>query len=143
MFTNAKISGQTGSGKTYTMMGITHDPEMEGLVPRICKSLFSRIELGLEQGTGHKTQVSYLEIYNEKVRDLLSPGTGFNLRVREHKVSFTIVVSFMTNLLKTNFILRTKDHMWKIYRSIQCPISRRYFSASKREMNKEQQRAQT
>lgn len=80
------FAGQTGSGKTFTMMGVPQSNELQGLVPRICKSLFSRIKLGQEEGTGYKTEVSYLEIYNEKVRDLLgSTNMGHSLRVREHK----------------------------------------------------------
>ena len=79
--------GQTGSGKTYTMMGNSNDPDNQGLVPRICKSLFSRMKVGQEEGTGYKTEVSYLEIYNERVRDLLGPqNVGHALRVREHRV---------------------------------------------------------
>lgn len=79
--------GQTGSGKTFTMMGNSGDPMLQGLVPRICKSLFGRMKVGLEEGTGYKTEVSYLEIYNERVRDLLGPqNTGHALRVREHRI---------------------------------------------------------
>ena len=79
--------GQTGSGKTYTMMGNANEMEMQGLVPRICRELFGRIKVGQEEGTGYKTQVSYLEIYNERVRDLLGPQSiGHALRVREHRV---------------------------------------------------------
>jgi kinesin family member 16B len=66
------------------MMG---SAEMQGLIPRICKALFGRMKLGKEEGTGYKTQVSYLEIYNERVRDLLGPPSiGHGLRVREHRV---------------------------------------------------------
>lgn len=79
--------GQTGSGKTFTMMGNSNDPVLQGLVPRICKSLFSRMKVGQEEGTGYKTEVSYLEIYNERVRDLLGPqNVGHGLRVREHRL---------------------------------------------------------
>lgn len=79
--------GQTGSGKTFTMMGNSTDPVLQGLVPRICKSLFSRMKVGQEEGTGYKTEVSYLEIYNERVRDLLGPqNAGHGLRVREHRL---------------------------------------------------------
>lgn len=79
--------GQTGSGKTYTMMGNSNDAEHQGLVPRICKALFSRMKVGQEEGTGYKTEVSYLEIYNERVRDLLGPqSVGHALRVREHRI---------------------------------------------------------
>ena len=75
--------GQTGSGKTFTMMGTGDNP---GLIPRICAELFSRMRVGQESGTSYKTHASYLEIYNERVKDLLGPQTsGHGLRVREHR----------------------------------------------------------
>lgn len=79
--------GQTGSGKTYTMMGHAQDNEQQGLVPRICRELFNRQKTGHKDGIGYKTQVSYLEIYNERVRDLLgAQNAGHCLRVREHRI---------------------------------------------------------
>jgi kinesin family protein 1 len=74
--------GQTGSGKSYSMMGYG---EEAGVIPRICRDMFERIN-GM-QSDPHLTctvEVSYLEIYNERVRDLLNPSTKGNLRVREH-----------------------------------------------------------
>ncbi|OAL35952.1 hypothetical protein AYO20_04858 [Fonsecaea nubica] len=74
--------GQTGSGKSYSMMGYGDEA---GVIPRICREMFERIN-GL-QSDPHLTctvEVSYLEIYNERVRDLLNPATKGNLRVREH-----------------------------------------------------------
>ncbi|KEF63366.1 kinesin family member 1/13/14 [Exophiala aquamarina CBS 119918] len=74
--------GQTGSGKSYSMMGYGEDA---GVIPRICREMFERIK-GV-QTDPHLTctvEVSYLEIYNERVRDLLNPATKGNLRVREH-----------------------------------------------------------
>nr|CAD7257427.1 unnamed protein product [Timema shepardi] len=76
--------GQTGSGKTFTMMG---SGENMGLIPRICKMLFGRMSAGKDQGASYRTEVSYLEIYNERVKDLLRSGggsQGHSLRVREH-----------------------------------------------------------
>lgn len=73
--------GQTGSGKTFTMMGSS---EYQGLIPRICRQLFSRVAAGKESGASYRTEVSYLEIYNERVKDLLSTDAGHSLRVREH-----------------------------------------------------------
>ncbi|XP_018118289.1 kinesin-like protein KIF16B isoform X2 [Xenopus laevis] len=76
--------GQTGSGKSYTMMG---NPGDSGLIPRICEGLFSRIAETTRWGdASFRTEVSYLEIYNERVRDLLRRKSSktFNLRVREH-----------------------------------------------------------
>lgn len=77
--------GQTGSGKTYTMMGNNDDP---GIIPRICTSIYDRIQANTDENTSFKVEVSYMEIYNEKVGDLLGVGKNRkeNLRVREHKV---------------------------------------------------------
>ncbi|XP_071244840.1 kinesin-like protein KIF16B isoform X11 [Salvelinus alpinus] len=76
--------GQTCSGKSYTMMG---NPGDAGLIPRICEGLFSRIA-GMTRWdeASFRTEVSYLEIYNERVRDLLRRKSTqtYNLRVREH-----------------------------------------------------------
>uniref|UniRef100_A0AAQ6A8D4 Kinesin family member 13Bb n=1 Tax=Amphiprion ocellaris TaxID=80972 RepID=A0AAQ6A8D4_AMPOC len=76
--------GQTGSGKSYTMMGSAEQP---GLIPRLSSSLFSRTVQEAREGESFTVEVSYMEIYNEKVRDLLDPkGSRQALRVREHKV---------------------------------------------------------
>ncbi|XP_075893594.1 kinesin-like protein KIF13B isoform X4 [Nelusetta ayraudi] len=76
--------GQTGSGKSYTMMGSVEQP---GLIPRLCSSLFSRTVKETQEGESFTVEVSYMEIYNEKVRDLLDPkGSRQALRVREHNV---------------------------------------------------------
>ena len=75
--------GQTGSGKSYSMMGGSGEP---GLIPRLCTKLFDRVgDIAVqENGITIKVEVSYMEIYNEKVRDLL--GGHSQLKVREHKV---------------------------------------------------------
>ncbi|XP_030563711.1 kinesin-like protein Klp98A isoform X1 [Drosophila novamexicana] len=81
--------GQTGSGKTFTMMGTPNNP---GLIPRICEELFTRMRVGQESGTGYRTHASYLEIYNEQVKDLLAPqSTGHALRVRNNSSLGTYV----------------------------------------------------
>ncbi|XP_041904044.1 stAR-related lipid transfer protein 9 isoform X1 [Corvus kubaryi] len=76
--------GQTGSGKTYTMMGT---PASIGLTPRICEGLFSRKDDYTDQTASCRVKVSFLEIYNERVRDLLKQSDQkkpYTLRVREH-----------------------------------------------------------
>ncbi|KAM9098384.1 kinesin-like protein KIF13A isoform 2-T2 [Sarcophilus harrisii] len=76
--------GQTGSGKSFSMMG---NAEQLGLIPRLCCALFQRISLEQNESQIFKVEVSYMEIYNEKVRDLLDPkGSRQSLKVREHKV---------------------------------------------------------
>lgn len=77
--------GQTGSGKTYSMVGTEESP---GLIPRITKALFDGIPDLQQQGIETCVEVSFFEIYNERVRCLLRPTEkGFDdsaLRVREH-----------------------------------------------------------
>lgn len=75
--------GQTGSGKSYSMMG--YGKEI-GIIPQICQNMFERIDEIQKKDPATKctVEVSYLEIYNERVRDLLNPSTKGNLRVREH-----------------------------------------------------------
>uniref|UniRef100_A0A7N8X7A9 Kinesin family member 13A n=1 Tax=Mastacembelus armatus TaxID=205130 RepID=A0A7N8X7A9_9TELE len=76
--------GQTGSGKSFSMMGNVEQP---GLIPRLCCSLFERVHREANEAHTFKVEVSYMEIYNEKVRDLLDPkGSRQSLKVREHKV---------------------------------------------------------
>nr|XP_042704844.1 kinesin-like protein KIF13B isoform X8 [Chrysemys picta bellii] len=76
--------GQTGSGKSYTMMGTADQP---GLIPRLCSGLFERAQKEENEEQSFKVEVSYMEIYNEKVRDLLDPkGSRQSLKVREHNV---------------------------------------------------------
>ncbi|KAF9526270.1 kinesin-like protein [Crepidotus variabilis] len=75
--------GQTGSGKSYSMMGYGPD---KGIIPLTCMELFERVTLKSSQdpNLSFTVEVSYIEIYNEKVRDLLNPKNTGNLRVREH-----------------------------------------------------------
>ncbi|XKL66819.1 hypothetical protein PGB90_010239 [Kerria lacca] len=76
--------GQTGSGKSYTMMG---NIDNKGIIPRLCDALFDRIAKKQNTELTFKVEVSYMEIYNEKVRDLLDPNANKqSLKVREHNV---------------------------------------------------------
>ncbi|XP_037076336.1 kinesin-like protein unc-104 [Pollicipes pollicipes] len=75
--------GQTGAGKSYTMMGKPDDGQ-EGIIPRICRNLFQRISNDSDTEAQYSVEVSYMEIYCERVRDLLNPKNKNHLRVREH-----------------------------------------------------------
>ncbi|XP_024884643.1 kinesin-like protein unc-104 isoform X16 [Temnothorax curvispinosus] len=75
--------GQTGAGKSYTMMGKQEEGQ-EGIIPQICKDLFSKISYTSNERLKYSVEVSYMEIYCERVRDLLNPKNRGNLRVREH-----------------------------------------------------------
>ncbi|XP_044206832.1 kinesin-like protein KIF1B isoform X10 [Thunnus albacares] len=75
--------GQTGAGKSYTMMGKQEEGQ-EGIIPMLCEDLFEKINDNKEEDLSYSVEVAYMEIYCERVRDLLNPKNKGNLRVREH-----------------------------------------------------------
>ena len=81
------------------MMGSEHD---RGLIPRICESMFHE----MKEGTTYKVEVSYLEIYNERVKDLLKKNSSHNLKVREHPSQGPYVQD-----LSRHLVLEYKDIM--------------------------------
>ncbi|KAG8625495.1 hypothetical protein KVT40_007246 [Elsinoe batatas] len=74
--------GQTGTGKTYTMSGDITDmrplPEAAGIIPRVLYSLFDR--LGEDEGES-SVKCSFIELYNEELRDLLSQEENAKLKI--------------------------------------------------------------
>lgn len=75
--------GQTGAGKSYTMMG-KQEKDQEGIIPLLCEDLFTKFNDNNTDNMSYSVEVSYMEIYCERVRDLLNPKNKGNLRVREH-----------------------------------------------------------
>ncbi|XP_077314298.1 kinesin-like protein KIF1B isoform X7 [Lithobates pipiens] len=75
--------GQTGAGKSYTMMGKQEETQA-GIIPQLCEDLFEKINDNNDDEVSFSVEVSYMEIYCERVRDLLNPKNKGNLRVREH-----------------------------------------------------------
>nr|XP_015831894.2 kinesin-like protein KIF1A isoform X9 [Nothobranchius furzeri] len=76
--------GQTGAGKSYTMMGKQDVKDQQGIIPLLCEDLFTKINDNTNNSMSYSVEVSYMEIYCERVRDLLNPKNKGNLRVREH-----------------------------------------------------------
>jgi len=76
--------GQTSSGKTYTMEGASiDDPELRGIIPRTATEIFSNV-MAADENLEFIVKVSYIEIYMERIRDLLDPyKSKVNLQVRE------------------------------------------------------------
>jgi hypothetical protein len=72
---------QTGSGKSHTMLGYQGDP---GLIPRVSQELFRRIADNDQPDVCMRVSVSFMEIYNERVRDLLNMSSDASLRVRNN-----------------------------------------------------------
>jgi kinesin family protein 1 len=75
---------QTGSGKSHTMLGYAGDP---GLIPRVSAELFRRIADDARPDLSLRVSVSLMEIYNERVRDLLNINSEASLRVRNNPKS--------------------------------------------------------
>uniref|UniRef100_A0AAR2JEB3 Kinesin-like protein KIF14 n=1 Tax=Pygocentrus nattereri TaxID=42514 RepID=A0AAR2JEB3_PYGNA len=92
--------GQTGSGKSYTMMGFG---EEAGVIPRFCEELFLRLSRADNQEVTCHLEMSYFEVYNEKIHDLLVVKDEQNqkkmpLRVREHPVDGPYVEDLSTTI---------------------------------------------
>lgn len=74
--------GQTGTGKTHTMTGVEGNEDLEGIMPRSFKDIFNNIK-GDSNQTEFLVRASYLEIYNEEIRDLLSKNPKNRLELHE------------------------------------------------------------
>ncbi|XP_016356168.1 kinesin-like protein KIF14 [Sinocyclocheilus anshuiensis] len=101
--------GQTGSGKSYTMMGFG---EEAGVIPRFCKELFSRLSRTENKEISCHLEMSYFEVYNEKIHDLLVAKDEQNqkkmpLRVREHPVYGPYVADLSTNVVTSYADIKT------------------------------------
>ncbi|CAH1183715.1 unnamed protein product [Phaedon cochleariae] len=106
--------GQTGSGKSYSMMGKNmceiidiDSQQFTGITPRFCRNLFDRISK-LENSAA-SVEVSYFEIYNEKIHDLLANSNAMNrapLKVREHPELGPYIVDLSVHVVKSYKELR-------------------------------------
>jgi hypothetical protein len=85
--------GQTGTGKSFSMMGTD---DYKGIIPLLNEDLFEKLgtkleemeELAIKEGANAKTKfmvtVSFLEVYNEEIKDLLNPSDKKRLQIHEH-----------------------------------------------------------
>lgn len=94
--------GQTSSGKTYTMEGASiDDPQLRGIIPRTATEIFNNV-LAADENMEFIVKVSYIEIYMERIRDLLDPyKSKVNLQVRED-LQRGIFVEGMTEISVTS-----------------------------------------
>ncbi|XP_033325976.2 kinesin family member nebbish [Megalopta genalis] len=108
--------GQTGSGKSYSMMGqespqanATVLDKATGIIPRFCQEIFSRIPININTTT--TVEISYFEIYNEKIHDLLTNvNNGVKrapLKVREHPVYGPYIVDLSQHCVQNYQDLQT------------------------------------
>ncbi|NXX76787.1 KIF3B protein, partial [Urocolius indicus] len=93
--------GQTGTGKTYTMEGVRGDPEKRGVIPNSFDHIFTHISRS--QNQQYLVRASYLEIYQEEIRDLLSKDQSKRLELKERPDTGVYVKdlsSFVTKSVK-------------------------------------------
>lgn len=76
--------GQTGTGKTFTMEGKPEPPNLRGIIPRAFQQIFQMIEQ-TSKNRQFLVRCSFLELYNEEIRDLLSKNVKNKLDIRENK----------------------------------------------------------
>ncbi|OUM58461.1 hypothetical protein PIROE2DRAFT_66605 [Piromyces sp. E2] len=95
--------GQTGTGKTFSMVGDREKKELRGIIPNAFDHIFSYIGRG---GPDKKylVRVSYLEIYNETIKDLLKPKSG-KLEIKES----TEIGLYVKDL--SNFVVKDVQEM--------------------------------
>lgn len=93
--------GQTGTGKTYTMQGTWVEPEQRGVIPNAFEHIFTHISRS--QNQQYLVRASYLEIYQEEIRDLLAKEPGKRLELKENPetgVYIKDLSSFVTKNVK-------------------------------------------
>lgn len=81
--------GQTGAGKTFTMTGAQNDYKYRGVTPRVVSNLFQEINSRYEHQI--KVSVSYLELYNETLSDLLDETNSNQLSIQEDSKGYVLV----------------------------------------------------
>ncbi|XP_026314392.1 kinesin-like protein KIF3A [Hyposmocoma kahamanoa] len=99
--------GQTGTGKTYTMAGSNSAPELRGIIPNSFAQIFSHIA-NAKDDEKFLVCVTYLEIYNEEVRDLLGNNPQQSLEVKERPD----IGVFVKDL--TGYVVHNADELEKI-----------------------------
>ncbi|ODN06197.1 Kinesin-like protein KIF3A [Orchesella cincta] len=99
--------GQTGTGKTFTMEGLNEVPELKGIIPNSFAQIFTSIAKAAE-GQRFLVRCSYLEIYNENIRDLLAKDQSQFLELKENKEKEVFVKDL------TSLVVRDADDMDRV-----------------------------
>ncbi|KAI9220634.1 P-loop containing nucleoside triphosphate hydrolase protein [Blastocladiella britannica] len=98
--------GQTGTGKTFSMEGVRDVPDLRGIIPNAFEHVFTHIRAA-PPGIKFLVRASYLEIYNEEIRDLLASGIT-RLELKEHPESGVYVKDL------SSFVVKDGEEMDKL-----------------------------
>mmetsp|Transcript_19778 Transcript_19778/g.68112 ORF Transcript_19778/g.68112 Transcript_19778/m.68112 type:complete len:758 (+) Transcript_19778:214-2487(+) len=93
--------GQTGAGKTFTMEGAPDPPELRGIIPNAFQHIFDKVATA-EASQQFLVRASYLEIYNEEIRDLLSKEPKNRLDLKENVDSGVYVKDLTSFVVKSS-----------------------------------------
>ncbi|XP_050308631.1 carboxy-terminal kinesin 2 [Anthonomus grandis grandis] len=91
--------GQTGSGKTYTMQG--EEGVASGMIPRTVRLIFKTISRLEKEGWKYEVHASFLEIYNENVRDLLNVNSNQKMEIYFNEGKGTTVTNLTIQAIST------------------------------------------
>ncbi|CAH1965822.1 unnamed protein product [Acanthoscelides obtectus] len=108
--------GQTGSGKTYTMLG--EDYGSEGVIPRTVSLIFRTVEGLKKTNWEYEVHASVLEIYNENLRDLLSPTGNQNMEIRHNCGRETTVTNLTIEKVENAEDLRNLMELAQKHRTV-------------------------
>ena len=97
--------GQTGTGKTFTITGVPEDNENKGIMPRSFENIFQQIQSDTKKQ--YLVRVSYLEIYNEEIRDLLNKKSP-RLELRDKDTGV-----YVKDL--STFVVKKPEDMMKVF----------------------------
>eukprot|EP00392_Amoebophrya_sp_AT5.2_P003735 g3740.t1 len=100
--------GQTGTGKTFTMVGVLEVEELVGMIPRAFEHIFRHIDTSGDKTTQFLVRASYLEIYNEEIRDLLSKNPKTKLELKDSPDSGVYVKDLSA------FVVKGVDEMHQV-----------------------------
>jgi kinesin-II 95 kDa subunit len=101
--------GQTGTGKTYTMEGVVNDLEKRGIIPNAFENIFNHIARSTSQQ--YLVRSSYLEIYQEQIRDLLLKDQTKRLELKERADIGVYVKDLSSYVCKS---IKEIEHVMKI-----------------------------
>ncbi|CAM9257796.1 unnamed protein product [Lampetra planeri] len=91
--------GQTGTGKTYTMLGDSREPDKKGIIPNSFQHIFTHISRS--QNQKYLVRSSYLEIYQEEIRDLLRKDNNKRLELKEN-MDYGVYVKDLSSVVTKN-----------------------------------------
>lgn len=112
--------GQTGTGKTHTMVGVPQDPNLAGVIPRTFEHIFESINTSPQKK--FLVRASYLEIYNEEIRDLLSKNPKAKLDLKDHPDGGVFVKDLSQLIVKGVSDLEQVMDVGQKNRSVACTL---------------------